>query len=107
MTTNPSATPTTGWKGDTTRGASYGRRSTRIDANELPTRSVYLSRVKIDSGGYDEGGAYWGVGQPLYCAYSDGYDEYCEYVWAASRSDAAHQLGLTSEQLRKPLAGKQ
>jgi hypothetical protein len=27
---------------------------------------VYLRRVYLDSGGYDKGGAYWGVGQPLY-----------------------------------------
>lgn len=101
--TNPAAVPTTGWMGDTARGASHGRRSTQIDASELPPRSVYLSRVKIDSGGYDEGGAYWGVGHPLYCAYTDDHNQYCEYVWASSRSDAAHQLGLTSEQLKKPL----
>jgi len=24
-------------------------------------------RVRLDSGGYDDGGAYWGIGMPLYC----------------------------------------
>jgi len=27
---------------------------------------IYLHRVPLDSGGYDRGGAYWGLGQPLY-----------------------------------------
>lgn len=27
-----------------------------------------LVRVKLDNGGYDQGGAYWGHGQPLYWA---------------------------------------
>ena len=25
-----------------------------------------LARVRLDRGGYDQGGAYWGVGEPLY-----------------------------------------
>lgn len=29
-----------------------------------------LVRVRIDSGGYDSGGAYWGIGSPLYRAVS-------------------------------------
>lgn len=28
----------------------------------------YLKRVELNSGGYDSGGAYWGVGQPLFWA---------------------------------------
>ena len=93
--TNPTNIKT-GFMGDPSRGAAMGRSSGRIDAADLPYRSVYLSRVKLDSGGYDDGGAYWGIGQPLYCAYSDDYCEYCEYVRASSRSDAVNQLGLTS-----------
>tara|TARA_R110000824_G_scaffold242412_1_gene431111 strand:- start:547 stop:828 length:282 start_codon:yes stop_codon:yes gene_type:complete len=27
---------------------------------------VYLRKIPLDSGGYDKGGAYWGLGQPLY-----------------------------------------
>ena len=30
-----------------------------------------LQRVRINSGGYDEGGAYWGLGQPLYWAMNE------------------------------------
>jgi hypothetical protein len=36
-----------------------------------------LRRVRLDAGGYDEGGAYWGRGGPLYhaCEYrTDGLD---------------------------------
>lgn len=100
--TNPT-TVSTGWMGDPSRGAAMGRSSGASTVSQLPDRSVYLSRVKLDSGGYDEGGAYWGIGKPLYCAYSDDYCEYCEYVRADSREDAASQLGLTSQQLKKAL----
>jgi hypothetical protein len=27
---------------------------------------IYLHRVPLDSGGYDQGGAYWGHGEPLF-----------------------------------------
>ena len=30
-----------------------------------------LARVRIDAGGYDPGGAYWGLGAPLYWARDD------------------------------------
>jgi len=32
---------------------------------------VRLRRVRLDSGGYDSGGAYWGAGLPLWYAESD------------------------------------
>jgi hypothetical protein len=37
-----------------------------------------LRRVTLDSGGYDQGGAYWGIGKPLYyfesaCGNTTGY----------------------------------
>jgi len=99
--TNPT-TVKTGWMGDPSRGAAMGRPSRITHVSQLPPRSVYLSRVKLIDG-YDEGGAYWGVGAPLYCAYSDDYCEYCEYVRAYSREDAATQLGLTSQQLKRAL----
>lgn len=99
--TNPT-TVQTGWCGDPSRGAALGRPSGVLRASELPLRSVYLSKVKLIDG-YDDGGAYWGVGQPLYCAYSDDYCEYCEYVRAYSREDAAKRLGLISQQLKRAL----
>jgi hypothetical protein len=34
---------------------------------------LYLRRIRINSGGYDAGGAYWGLGAPLYeCQDQDG-----------------------------------
>ena len=46
-------------------GAPMGRRSIGVHGK------VRLARVRIDSGGYDPGGAYWGIGQPLWCAWND------------------------------------
>lgn len=48
-------------------GAPMGRYTgpSYLDPGASP---VYLRRVRLDSGGYDSGGAYWGFGQPLYCA---------------------------------------
>lgn len=31
---------------------------------------VYTKRVRLDSGGYDQGGAYWGLGSPLYVRFT-------------------------------------
>ncbi|HFL6170873.1 TPA: hypothetical protein ACG4NJ_002217 [Pseudomonas aeruginosa] len=56
-------------------GAPMGRRDDRGDT-DAPYK-FRLFRVRLDSGGYDDGGAYWGLGQPLYCADA-------EPVWDAS-----------------------
>lgn len=57
-------------KVNTQYGAPMGRLDTY--ALDLHTdRVFYLARVYLDSGGYDNGGAYWGHGEPLYRAYSD------------------------------------
>lgn len=58
-----------GWLGDPKRGASMGRPS-HLD---LPAASpkVSLRRIRLDSGGYDSGGSYWGIGWPLYWVGSD------------------------------------
>ncbi len=31
---------------------------------------VYTKRVNLVNGGYDEGGAYWGYGKPLYVSFT-------------------------------------
>ena len=56
----------TGWMGDRTRGASMGRPNRGALAPE--TQKWTLQRVRLDAGGYDSGGAYWGCGEPLYWA---------------------------------------
>lgn len=58
--------PDTGWMGDRTRGASLGRPN-RGDAVPQLARWT-LQRVRLDQGGYDRGGAYWGQGERLYWA---------------------------------------
>jgi len=49
-------------------GAPMGRRSSLIA--ELSGR-VHLRQVRFVDGDYDKGGAYWGGGQPLFCAWDD------------------------------------
>jgi hypothetical protein len=48
-------------------GSSMGRKEY---LPEVATR-LHLQRVVLDAGGYDRGGAYFGLGQPLYCAFDD------------------------------------
>lgn len=46
-------------------GAPMGRH-TGPNYLETCAGKLYLRRVRINSGGYDDGGAYWGIGQPLF-----------------------------------------
>jgi hypothetical protein len=67
-------------------GAPMGRRTHYADDRTTP-RAFRLRRVVIDSGGYDNGGAYWGFGAPLYRYESfDGDAE--GYLRAADREAA-------------------
>jgi hypothetical protein len=104
MTTNPTTTPDPGWQGDRSRGAGMGRDEYDMDISGIPARSVYLSQVRLDNQGYDPGGAYWGwgIGTPLYCAYSNEV-KYCQYTRARDRAEAAEKLGLTDRELKRPL----
>lgn len=72
--TTPTLQPDTGWMGDRSRGASMGRpahgKSETKDACKF-----YLRRIRINSGGYDAGGAYWGLGAPLWWAVTYDLDE--------------------------------
>jgi hypothetical protein len=76
-------------------GASMGRRE---DFTTLDGRKLYLRRVCLDSGGYDKGGAYWGSGEPLFCAWDDGWYDGQEvepierYLRAPDRNAAKSQL---------------
>lgn len=68
--------PDPGYCGDPRRGASMGRVSHEGDGG--PNKRFYLQRVRINSGGYDSGGAYWGIGAPLWryeseCGSADGF----------------------------------
>ena len=67
-------------------GAPMGRCSTT--ARDLPTGPVklYLQRIRLDSGGYDSGGAYWGIGAPLYVATD--HEDVTLFVRGSSRDQA-------------------
>lgn len=80
-------------------GAPMGRFCDPINLN---ARLVRVHRVKMSScGAYDDGGAYWGCGTPLYRAvweHDSGF--ICEsFVRANTRAEAITAFGLTSDQL--------
>jgi len=64
-----------------------GRDETR--RSELPDEptKVRLERVRINSQGYDPGGAYWGTGEPLWVAHNA--DAYVELFTRAPDRSAA------------------
>lgn len=47
-------------------GAPMGRRYTERFTLEALGTPLYLRRIRLNSGGYDAGGAYWGLGPPLF-----------------------------------------
>lgn len=67
-------------------GAPPGRRGRDEGALLLGVR-VYLRRLRLDGGGYDEAGAYWGVGAPIYWAYT--LDGALDITMRASSREAA------------------
>ena len=66
-------------------GAPMGRR-TGPDYLETSEGKIHLVRVRLNSGGYDSGGAYWGIGAPLW--YAEDLDGNCRFFRAASRDMA-------------------
>lgn len=54
------------------------------------TEKLYLQRIRLDSGGYDPSGTYWGSGQPLYCAFGEDGTE--SYYRAWSREEAKQKV---------------
>lgn len=83
-------------------GAPMGRRADGYIETNLP-RFVRLYRVRLDSGGYDDGGAYWGIGSPLWCAEDD--DGNRQFTRASSRERAALILGIPNAALKRSLPG--
>lgn len=53
-----------GWCGDPSRGAALGR--TTYGAGKVPEGRLTLRRIRLDSGGYDRNGTYFGNDLPLY-----------------------------------------
>lgn len=83
------------------RGAPMGRSASGYLERELPG-FVRLFKVRLDSGGYDDGGAYWGHGGGyLYCAIDD--DGNRQFTRAYSRERAALQLEIPNSALKRKL----
>lgn len=79
-----------GYMGDPRRGAQLGRPTLNGGFTVTGSHPMTLRRVRLDSGGYDRGGAYWGIntrGAILY--YFEGpITDISGYVRAADREDA-------------------
>jgi hypothetical protein len=75
------------------------RLETMAATGKLADIKVSLRRIQINNGGYDSGGSYWGLGQPLYWAGSD-----CGTVdlWfrASDRDDAKEHVRETFPNVR-------
>ena len=76
-------------------GAPMGRPHARWLDDE--PKSIRLFKVRLDSGGYDDGGAYWGSGQTLWCARDRSGAE--QFVRANSRIAAAAALDIPNRSL--------
>mgnify|MGYP001596946213 CR=1 FL=1 len=82
-------------------GADLGRAnrpspySSSVDVPTLRASVVrlHLARVYLDTGGYDTGGAYWGVGTPLYRAWDE--DEIELFLRAPDRDAAKAMIRTT------------
>ena len=56
-----------GWCGDPSRGAALGRPSIHdVSRPDLVTCRLYLRKIRLNDGGYDCNGTYFGHGAPLY-----------------------------------------
>jgi hypothetical protein len=78
----------------------YGAPMGRREYNGAPQNKIRVFRVRIDAGGYDDGGAYWGIGKPLFCA-TDSAD-FRQFIRADSRLSAVAELGIEKYQLARP-----
>lgn len=58
-----------------------------LEARKDDARKITLRRVRLDSGGYDSNGTYYGFGEPLYWA-ADESGEYDATFRARTRADA-------------------
>lgn len=85
------STPDRGYMGDRARGASLGRASR---TGGTPRARFHLRQVRLDSGGYDPGGAYWGHGGTLFEAFTaDGAEFMTLRVWPDDRRAAFERRG--------------
>lgn len=77
-------------------GAPMGRSESPL--GETP-KGIRLFKVRLDSGGYDDGGAYWGLPNDLWCAQCPEGGQ--EFTRASNRLVAAAKLSLTNSLLAR------
>ena len=58
-----------------------------------PDGRLTITRIKVDAGGYDATGVYWGIGKPLFCVVDATYQTnsatgYRRYLRAANKLTA-------------------
>lgn len=63
----------------------------RCEVGYLVPLKVSVSRIRLNGGGYDRRGGYWGVGQPLFHVASD-YDSVNFELRAADRDEAVAEV---------------
>lgn len=70
-------------------GAQMGRRNA-VPADFKTVRKMHLVRVPMSACGcYDKGGAYWGQGAPLWCAWGESATEQAHCFCRAATRDLA------------------
>ena len=86
---------------NSSRGAPMGRPNA-LSLDDTP-KSIQLFRVNLDSGGYDDGGAYWGSSpQSLWCARDSQGNE--QFIRAFTRITAAASLEIPNSSLQRGLS---
>jgi hypothetical protein len=53
------------------RGAPLGRSQSVPAPGQQITSRVHLHRIRLSAYGYDSAGAYWGLGEPLFHAFTE------------------------------------
>jgi len=86
-------------------GAPMGRDYFGIETNH--PKGISLFQVNLVDGGYDDGGAYWGTPNNLYCARDTKTNgkEYQQFTRAKNRREAAENLGLEAKDLARTPRG--
>lgn len=78
-----------GWCGDPKRGAAMGRNSDHCPGF---AGKLFLRRIRLNQGGYDRNGTYFGWGGPLYWVTSE--EGEVDYMLRAINRDSARAMVL-------------
>lgn len=79
-----------GWCGDPKRGAAMGRGARHAEAKAASVK-LTLRHMRLDNGGYDRNGTYFGIGQRLYW-YANEAGDIDAVLRAHDREDAKDQI---------------